>query len=259
MGCRGLFNGCADGSDLSSALVAVPLGLNPGEEGVSLVYIARSVGHENSVDGEIVRIPTDDLDQYRNSNLFQADQLTNEGIVDYMNHTMTEALVTIQMEGTEAGVENFRSYDEIFSRPDDVPTAATKLAYGESFDSIGQIRVALSEARSLAEAAAQEANHGNIPEERIIAGYSNDEMQMIISNWADAANDTVDRLARAEDMFHIRGDLIEQIHGFEGFDAARVNALQDIVMNGIGDGEVNKYDHDHSNNMGQTMTMVPGN
>ena len=256
MGCNGWFNGCADGSDLSSAAFVVPLVAAPDEEGVTLVYLGRSVDDQNVVDSSIERVPNEELAVYRGDNQFQTYMLSAEGIVDYMNHSVAEALATIEVGDTHGQIDDFEILRDTFANPDDAMPAATMIAMNQDFESAQQIMAALNAANEIAQANAQSANEGIIPEGTDIAGYSDAELGQILINWAEAANDTVDRIHLAQDLPYLKADLIQSIHDYPDLKAEVVNALQDEIENGPIEGGPQHYDH--SQGFDQTMTMVPG-
>lgn len=241
MSCGFVFNRCSDASDLSSAKLVVPLTAAI-EDGATHVYIARSIAADRTVDGEIVRVPNEVMASYKNDNLFKPVELTHDGIFDFMNHSITEALQTIEIEGTQNGIEDFDVFSDVFSTPDDVTAFGTYTMMDDEIH--GQdIMNALNAALESAELAAQQANNGELPEEKYIGSYSESEMAHITANWANAVNETVDRMHLARGLLEYREDLAETISNHTEFDDLTIGALMDEINNGPTEGGPQHYDH----------------
>lgn len=241
MSCGVIFNRCSDASDLTSAEFVVPLTAGI-EQGVTHVYLGRSISEDGVVDGEVVRVSNEEMAAFKNDNLFNPPELTHDGIFDFMNHSITEALQTIEIEGTESGIEDFDVFSNVFSTPDDVAAIGTYAMIDD--DIYGQdVMNALNAALESAELTAQQANNGELPPEKYIGSYSEVEMTAISENWAAAANETVDRMNLARGLTTYRADLMETISNHPDFDNQTIEVLVDEINNGPTEGGPQHYDH----------------
>lgn len=255
MGCNSLFNQCVDASDLSGALMVVPLAADVEEEGVTHVYMARGISDDNVIDSKIVKVPTEVLEQYNNSNKFEPHMLSAESSSNFINHSVKDALDVIKSEGSHEQFEDFDTIYAIFENPDQFMPAATRLGIDENSVAANQIEVALEAVLGAVSEAAQSVNGGVIPEGYDIAGYSHDEMKQILIGNADHMNGIYERLQLAQDIQHYGPDLIESINNYPDFSEEIVNALEQDVHHGA-PGSMT-YDEGRDFNADHNMTMVP--